>query len=196
MRILLVPLLWLALALPASADKLSLSAISSYLNTLRTAEAEFTQINDDGTISTGRILIKRPGRIRFEYNPPEKSLVLASSNAVYVIDLKSNQPPATYPLGRTPLSIILADNVNLGRAKMVTGHKYDGKATTVVAQDPEHPEYGNIELKFTGPKPQLRQWIINSEGSRTTVILGDLKTGGAIKNSVFRVDPYLPKNDR
>ncbi|HCI99679.1 MAG TPA: cell envelope biogenesis protein LolA, partial [Sulfitobacter sp.] len=58
-----------------------------------------------------------------------------------------NQPAETYPLSKTPLSIILAANVNLGQAKMVTGHNYDGTATTVRAQDPAHPEYGNIELK-------------------------------------------------
>ena len=51
----------------------SLNAISKYLNGMKTATGEFTQINDDGTISTGQIYIKRPGRVRFEYNPPEKT---------------------------------------------------------------------------------------------------------------------------
>ena len=97
----------IVLALPASAEKLSLNAISKYLNGLKTAQGEFTQINDDGTISTGQILIKRPGKMRFEYNPPESTLVVAGANTVVVVDKKSNQPPETYPLPRTPLSIIL-----------------------------------------------------------------------------------------
>ena len=60
----------------ASAQQLSLGQVSQYLNQLQTAQGGFTQINADGTLSTGTIYISRPGRIRFEYNPPEKSLVI------------------------------------------------------------------------------------------------------------------------
>ena len=184
----LAPVLAVALAAPASAEKLSLGAISNYLNSLKTAKGAFTQINDDGTISTGTIYIKRPGKIRFEYNPPEQTLVLASSNTVAIFDPKTNQGPETYPLGKTPLSIILARNVNLGQANMVTGHSYDGTATTVTAQDPNHPEYGNIQLKFTGQPTELRQWIINGDdGSTTTVVLGALEKGGSIPNRLFDI---------
>nr|WP_232222888.1 outer membrane lipoprotein carrier protein LolA [Sulfitobacter guttiformis] len=170
------------------ADKLPLGNISSYLNAMTTAQGAFTQINGDGTISTGTIYIKRPGRVRFEYNTPDTGLVIAGSNTVVVYDKKSNQAPETYPLSRTPLSIILAQNVDLGQAQMVTGHTYDGTATTVTAQDPENPQFGNIQMKFTGPTPELRQWIINDgNGSQTTVVLGELKTGGNLANSLFDV---------
>ncbi|UWR26140.1 outer membrane lipoprotein carrier protein LolA [Sulfitobacter sp. S223] len=189
MRFLKTITLGAVLALAATgawADKLPLGSISNYLNGLTTAKGEFTQINGDGTISTGTIYIKRPGRVRFEYNAPDTGLVIAGSNTVVIYDTKSNQPPETYPLSRTPLSIILARNVNLGQAKMVTGHAYDGKATTVTAQDPENPQYGNIQMKFTGPTPELRQWIINDgNGSQTTVILGALTKGGSLPNSLF-----------
>lgn len=170
------------------ADRLPLSAISGYLNDLKTAKGEFTQINQDGTISTGTIYIKRPGRVRFEYDAPESGLVVAGSNTVVVVDTKSNQPPETYPLSRTPLSIILAQDVDLDRARMVTGHSFDGTATTVTAQDPENPDYGNIQMKFTGPQPELRQWVINDgNGGQTTVVLGDLQTGGSLPNRLFDV---------
>jgi outer membrane lipoprotein-sorting protein len=172
----------------ASAQKLPLADISTYLNGLVTAKGEFTQINDDGSISSGTIYIKRPGRVRFEYNAPETALVVAGSNTVVIYDKKSNQPAETYPLSKTPLSIILARQVNLGAAKMVTGHKYDGTATIVTAQDPAHPEYGNIQMKFTSNPVELRQWVINDgNGSQTTVVLGDLQTGGNLPNSLFDV---------
>jgi outer membrane lipoprotein-sorting protein len=175
-------------ATSAMADKLPLGNISSYLNAMTTAEGEFTQINGDGTISTGTIYIKRPGRVRFEYNAPDTGLVIAGSNTVVIYDTKSNQPPETYPLARTPLSIILAREVNLSQARMVTGHSFDGTATTVTAQDPDNPEYGNIQMKFTGPDPELRQWIINDgNGGQTTVVLGALKTGGTLPNTLFNV---------
>jgi outer membrane lipoprotein-sorting protein len=177
-----------AAPLAALAQKLPLGDISAYLNELQTARGEFTQINDDGSISTGTIYIKRPGKVRFEYNPPEEALVVAGSNTVVIYDNKSNQPPETYPLSRTPLSIILARQVDLGRANMVTGHSYDGTATIVTAQDPENPQYGNIQLKFTANPVELRQWVINDgNGSQTTVVLGDLARGGNLPNSLFDV---------
>jgi len=171
----------------ASADKIPLNDISKYLNALKTASGDFTQINDDGTISAGKIYIKRPGRMRFEY---EDAVVLANNGAVVIIDKKSNQPPETYPLKRTPLSIILARNVNLDQAEMVVGHDFDGTATVVKAQDPKNPEYGNIELKFTSNPVELRQWVVNdANGGRSTVILGALTKGGRIANRLFAVDP-------
>src|SRR6056297_475152 len=175
-----------SLALPAQAQQLSLKQISDYLNSFSTATGEFTQINDDGTISTGKIFIKRPGRVRFEYDPPERTLVIADGDSVGIVDPKSNTDPEAYPLHRTPLKIILARNVDLTRERMVTGHASDGKTTTIRAQDPKNPEYGNIELVFTANPVELRQWVINDDtGGRTTVVLGDLETGVRLANKQF-----------
>ncbi len=182
------------LAMPAAAEKLSLSAISNYLNGLQTATADFTQINGDGTLSTGQVFIKRPGRIRFEYNPPEKSLVMAGGGQVAVFDPKSNTGPDRFPLNQTPLKIILERNVNLNRAKMVTGHSSDGTTTTVRAQDPENPEYGHIDLVFTSNPVELRQWVVTDNGgSQTTVILGELSKGGRIGDIKFNISNEMKK---
>lgn len=191
MRGIAVFVVGLMLAGQVWAEKLSLSEISGYLNGLRTAEGAFTQINGDGTISTGQILIKRPGRMRFEYNAPDSTVVVAGANAVAIVDSKSNTPPEIYPLNRTPLSLILARNVDLGRAQMVVGHEFDGTATKVRAQDPEHPEYGYIEMLFTAEPVELRQWVIHDgNGSATTVILGDLARGGTLPNRLFDTSRY------
>ena len=177
-----------ALAMPAAAEKISLGDLSRYLNSLTTVQVEFTQINSDGSISTGQLFIQRPGRMRFEYNPPDNNLVLASGGQVAIFDAKSNQPPEQYPLSRTPLSIILARNVDLNRAKMVVGHMVDGNATRVRAQDPEHPEYGSIEMVFTSNPTELRQWIIRDDsGAETTVILGEMKKGVKLGSSLFSI---------
>lgn len=185
---LLAPTLIFALALPAAAEKISLSALSTYLNGLTTAEAEFTQINADGSITTGKLFIKRPGRVRFEYAAPDKSLVMAGGGQVAIFDAKSNQPPEQYPLKRTPLNLILAETVDLGRAKMVVGHGEDGNTTRVKAQDPEHPEYGTIEMVFTAGPTELRQWVITDDaGGQTTVILGEMLKGGSFPPSMFNI---------
>lgn len=179
-----------ALILTASsavaAEKLSLSAISKYLNGMKTAQSPFTQINDDGSLDTGTLYIHRPGRMRFEYAAPNNAVVLAGAGSVIIHDPKSNQPPETYPLKRTPLSIILAKKVDLGRANMVVGHGFDGTSTIVTAQDPENPEYGKIEMMFTGNPIELRKWVIHDgAGSKTTVILGALKTGVRLSPNLF-----------
>jgi outer membrane lipoprotein-sorting protein len=184
---LLAPLI-LLLPLPAAAEKIPLPALSDYLNSLTTVEADFTQINSDGSISTGKIFIKRPGRVRFEYAPPDRSLVIAGGQQVAIFDAKSNQPPEQYPLKRTPLNLILAENIDLGRAKMVMGHDSDGTSTRVRAQDPEHPEYGSIELVFTGDPVELRQWVITDDlGAQTTVVLGAMTKGASLGSRLFDI---------
>lgn len=186
-RLLLAAALWTA-ALPAAAQQLSLAEISAYLNSLQTAQGGFTQINPDGTISTGTIYIKRPGRMRFEYAPPDSSMVIAGGGQVAVFDPRSNTGPERYPLNQTPLSILLERNVDLSRRNMVTGLSSDGVTTTVTAQDPEHPEYGSIQLVFTADPVELRQWIVTDDtGGRTTVILNDLVVGGAIGDRMFNI---------
>jgi len=172
----------------ASAQQLSLTEVSNYLNRMQTAQGGFTQINGDGTLSTGQIFIKRPGRIRFEYNPPDNSLVMAGGGQVAIFDPRSNQTAERYPLNQTPLKIILERNVDLGRARMVTGHTSDGTTTTVTAQDPDNPQYGNIQMVFTANPIELRQWIVTDDvGDTTTVILNDLVQGGGIGDIKFNI---------
>jgi len=174
-------------ALPAAAEKIPLSELSRYLNSLKTAVADFSQVNGDGTISSGKLYIHRPNRVRFEY-AKDRTLVLASAGQVAVFDGKSNQPHQEYPLSRTPLSIILADNVNLGKSGMVTGYAERKNTTVVTAQDPAHPEYGNIQLIFTASPTELRQWVVTDDaGKKTTVILGEMTKGVSIPPSTFSI---------
>jgi len=186
----IAPLLAAALpAVPAVAEPIPLAEISRYFNALTTAQGPFTQVNADGSVSTGRIFIHRPGRVRFEYDPPEQNLVLAGGGQVAIFDARSNQGPTTYPLRRTPLNLILARQVNLDADRMVVAHYAEGATTSVVAQDPEHPEYGNIRLVLTAEPTELRQWVITDDmGRQTTVVLGALETGAEIRPSMFSVD--------
>lgn len=178
----------------ASAQQLSLPQISDYLNQLQTAQGGFTQINDDGTLSTGQIYIKRPGRIRFEYNPPQESLVMASGGQLAIFDPRANTGPDRYPLSQTPLNVILQRNVDLTAARMVTGTVSDGTTTTVTVQDPANPQYGNIQLVFTANPVELRQWIITDDlGNQTTMVLNDLTTGAAIGDIMFNITAEMRK---
>lgn len=177
-----------SLAPAAQAQQLSLAEVSRYLNQLQTATGGFTQINADGTISIGTIFIKRPGRVRFEYAPPDNSLVVSGGGQVAIFDPRSNVAPERFPLSQTPLSIILAANVDLTRTSMVTGHTSDGTTTTITAQDPDRPEIGSIQMVYTANPTELRQWIVTDDtGTQTTVILNDLESGGAIRDILFNI---------
>lgn len=186
----LAPVLALAMAIPAFAERISLNEISRYLNSLTTVTSEFTQVNPDGTISTGTVYIQRPGRVRFEYNN-DRTLVLASGGNVAVFDGKSNSGPHQYPLSQTPLSIILDANINLSRPNMVTAHTEQNNATIVTAQDPQRPQNGNIQMVFSSPT-ELRQWIVTDDtGAKTTVILGEMQKGGSIPASRFSIQAAM-----
>jgi len=188
LHLILAPALWAATVLPGWAEKIPLSEISAYLNSLTTAQGEFTQINADGSISSGMLYIKRPGRVRFEYAAPDDSLVMAGGGQVAIFDAKSNQPPEQYPLKRTPLNLILERKVDLARAAMVVGHSSSGPDTTVIAQDPEHPEYGTIALIFSNDPVQLKEWVITGEdGSQTTVLLGEMTYGVDLSPRLFSI---------
>ena len=175
-----------ALALPAAAQ-ISVSEIGRYLNSFRSAKAAFTQVNPDGTISTGDLSLQRPGRARFDYDAPNKSLVIAGGGQVAVFDPVSNTPPEQYPLSQTPLSLILAQTVNLNSG-MVVRHGGDATQTSITLQDPKNPQYGNIQLVFTPSPTTLRQWVITDDtGSQTTVILGDMQAGASVSSGLFNI---------
>lgn len=179
----------LCLGLSAQAAEVPLDKLSTYINSLTSAEARFVQTNADGSTAKGRIILQRPGRARFEYDPPDKNLVLASGQMVAIFDAKSNQPPEQYPLARTPLNLILAPQVNLSAAKMVIDHGEFQGATHVLAQDPKHPDYGTIELIFSEDPVALTEWIITDDiGNQTSVMLEPLKTGGTYPASLFSID--------
>ena len=180
----------------ATAQQLSLSQISGYLNQLQTAQGGFTQINSDGTLFTGQIYIKRPGRIRFEYNPPSESMVMASGGQLAVFDTRSNTGPERFPLNQTPLNIILAPDVDLERERMVTNVTSDGTTTTVTAQDPDFPQYGSLQMVFTANPIELRQWVVTDDlGTETTVILNDLIAGGSLGDLLFNIRAETRKRE-
>lgn len=183
-----LPLVLAAIGGRAFAQEITLAEVSSYFNALRTGEGSFTQVNADGSVSTGTIYIKRPGRIRFEYDPPEQALVIAGGGSLAIFDPRSNTSPERYPLSQTPLSLILSRNVDLENAEMVTAFASDAELAELTAQDPDHPEYGSIRMIFTANPIALRQWVItDNTGSETTIYLDDMIEGERISDVLFNI---------
>ena len=174
--------------IPARAQ-VPLERLSSYFNGIRTLEASFTQTNADGTTSTGTLFMRRPGRARFEYDPPDRSLVMAGGGQVAIFDGRSNaSAPEQYPLKRTPLYVILERNVDLDRRDMVVDHFGDAKTTTLVAQDPDAPENGRVDLIFQNDPLTLSGWVVtDGSGNRTQVQLREIRLGGSLSARLFNI---------
>jgi outer membrane lipoprotein-sorting protein len=186
--------LMLLIAAPASAEKLSLDALSSYFNLMTTAEAAFIQNSDDGNQSSGRMYIKRPGRIRFEYYPPNLALVVVGGGQVAVFDPKANSEPTRFPLNQTPLSLVLERTVDFARRDMVVAHTSNGPRTLITLQDPDRPEYGFIQLIFTDNPVQLHQWIVDdNSGSKTQIGVGDWIQGNKVPSILFNIQSEMQK---
>ena len=189
-----IVLLGIGLSANAAWAKLSLADISAYVNDIKNAQSNFTQINNNGSQTTGKIFIKRPGKMRFEYNPPNKALVLASSGRLSVHDGRSNTRPKIYPLKKTPINLILERTVDFSKDGWVIAHEEKGAFTHITLRDPKRPELGQAELIFSNSPVALRQWVITDRSNRrTTLLLEDLQKTGNLPNKLFRID--LPQTN-
>ena len=155
---------------PVRAEKISLSNLFSYLESIKKVSGNFTQFNNDKTISTGRIFLFRPGRMRMEYKTPDNSLVIVGGSQIAVFDSKSNTHPKVFPLRKTPLKILLEKKINLKAQGIVIRHEKVENSTVVVLQDPMLSSYGSLKLVFTDHPVTLRQWVITNEMNDQTVL--------------------------
>lgn len=188
MKLFVLTLLFALTAGLAQAKPASLDALSAYLTGLDTVKTRFVQTNADGSKSRGTLFIKRPGRARFEYDDLE-ALVVAGGGQVAIFDSLKNASSDIFPLRRTPLNLILARNVNLRKAKMVTAHgEFPGGQTVLDAQDPKNPEYGTIRLFFDRDPLALAGWVITSEtGEKTRVDFERFQPAGNLSTRMFNI---------
>jgi outer membrane lipoprotein-sorting protein len=185
------------IAAPVSAEKLSLEELSAYLNGVTTAVSGFTQVNGNGSVSAGRMFLKRPGRIRLEYDPPNLGLVVVGGGQVAIFDPKSDSEPFRFPLNQTPLNIILQNNVDFKKQDMVREHFADGPTTVLTLQDPTHSDYGFIKLIFTKDPVRLRQWIVdNNSGNNSTVIVENWIEDQQVPDVLFNIQAEIKKRSR
>lgn len=192
--ILAVSLVLSALSSSAMAEPISTDRLEAYIEGIDAVSADFTQINQDGSIDTGSLLIDRPGRMRFDYDAPNESLVLASGGSLAIFDAKSNGKPERYPLSKTPLGIILNRDVSLTQSRLIAGQGFSSGITEITARDPKRPEAGAMKLSFSGNPIALRSWVIVNElGEATTVILDDLKPVSGISSRTFLIRSEMSK---
>ena len=158
---------------PSLAERISLNKISDYINGLTTLQADFEQINSDGSIDTGKLYIRRPGRMRLEYTAPNNALVIAGAGSVAIFDDKSKNGPTLFPLKKTPLNLLLKKNVDLSKNEMITEHTANNENTFIVAKDPKRKSQGSIKMMFSNSPVSLQGWTITNQSNQKTKIILD-----------------------
>ena len=175
-------------------EKISLNRLSQYLILNNKLSAEFTQINDDKTISTGKVFILRPGRMRIEYETPDNSLIIVGGSRITIFDSRSNTYPREYSLNKTPLKLLLKKEVNLVESKSIISHTKNGEFTEVILQDPKSPTLGQLMLKFTDSPISLKQWVItNSTGELTILDFKNFHNSHDLTNEMFNASMELDR---
>ena len=158
---------------PSLAEKISLNKISDYINELTSLQADFEQVNSDGSIDTGKLYIRRPGRMRLEYTAPNNALVIAGAGSVAIFDDKSKNGPTLFPLKKTPLNLLLKKNVDLSKNEMITEHTANNENTFIVAKDPKRKSQGSIKMMFSNSPVSLQGWTITNQSNQKTKIILD-----------------------
>ncbi len=175
---------------PGPADAADLARIQAYLNGIKTLHARFLQIAPGGQTSEGEVWLERPGRMRFQYDPPSPLLLVAGHGLVVFHDAQLNQT-SNIPLGSTPLGLLLQDNIQLSGDVTVTGIARAPGQIQLTLLRTAQPADGSLTLIFGDQPLMLRSWrVVDAQHQETRVSLFRAKLGGEFDQSLFTfIDP-------
>ena len=163
--------------------------VSTYLSNVRNLSGNFVQVGPDGKKSEGDFYLQKPGRVRFDYNPPSPIELIADGQSVVVRDRKLATQDL-YPLSQTPLRFLLADRIDLLRDTNLIGVYADDVFVTVVIEERQIiAGTHRVMLMFGAQDFQLRQWTVTDpQGYDTTVAVYNLDTTKRPDPMLFRID--------
>lgn len=174
-------------------DTADLQRVSAYLNSLQSVQGGFVQLAADGRSARGTFYLKKPGRIRFEYDKPNPTLIVADGTTVAVenSDLHTTN---RYPIGNTPLRLLLT-NVDLANDPHVVSVQHQPGVLQVTAEEKNGPASGRVTMNFadTGNTLQLSYWdVVDAKGQHTTVSVSGLHTVGELPPQLFAIQDLSP----
>lgn len=177
---------------PTARDQADIARIEAYLTGLRSLKARFLQVAPDGAISGGSAWVVRPGRLRFEYDPPSPFLLVAGQTGLIFHDSSLRQT-SHIPLSRTPLGILLAERASLSGEMTVTGlERLPGQIDLRLTRTGAEGD-GSLILTFVDNPLTLRQWrVIDAQRKETRVTLSNLEIGGNFDPKLFEFKGDAP----
>ena len=163
--------------------------VSAYLSSVRQLQGKFVQVGPDGSKSEGEFFLQKPGKVRFDYNPPSPIELIADGQSVVVRDRKLATQDL-YPLSQTPLRFLLADRIDLLRDTNLVGVYADDVFVTVVIEERQIlAGTHKVMLMFGAQDYQLRQWTVTDpQGYDTTVAVYNLDSRVQPDPNLFRID--------
>ena len=166
-------------------DRRDIASAEAWLNDLRSLKARFLQIAQNGAAVEGTAWIMRPGRMRFEYDPPEPLLLVASHGQFFYFD-KALKQATTLPLSATPLGILLRDNLRLSGEITVSRVERSGGLLRITLFRTGQAAEGRLTLVFGGDPVELKQWaVVDAQGQETRVSLFQTEYGGRFPSLLF-----------
>jgi len=152
----------------------AIEQIESYLNSIQSLQGRFVQSTSRGSRAEGTFAMVRPGRIRFDYDPPEPTLLVADGMNFVIYD-RELERATMVPLSRTPLWLLLRERIDLEDGLDILEVHEDEEYLAVLLRQTDAPEEGTIELVFSRDPLELRLWeVVDAQGVRTQVGLRDL----------------------
>ena len=169
----------------ATARAEDVAHIERYLNGLRSLRANFVQVNPDGGMATGKLFYERPDKMRLDYDPPSKLLIIANGWDLVYQDRKLKQVSHLFT-SKTPLGFLLTKHIKLSGDVTVTDVERRGGELRVTLVQTEEPKQGAIILAFAEQPFELRRWtVIDPQGAATNVLLDQLETDVALDDELF-----------
>jgi outer membrane lipoprotein-sorting protein len=184
-----------ALRDPVAARSEDVAQIESYLNGLRSLRANFVQINPDGGTATGKLYYERPDKMRLDYDPPSRLLIIANGWKLVYQDRRLKQVSQLFT-SSTPLGFLLEDEIRLDGDVTLTDLERRGGELRVTLVQTDEPNQGSITLAFAEQPFELRRWtVIDPQGYATHVVLERLETDVRLDKElfVFRNPDFYPE---
>ncbi len=177
-------------------DRADVARIEGYLNGIRTLHSRFRQTAPNGGTSGGQAWLERPGRLRFEYDPPSPFLLVGGHGLLVFHDSQLKQT-SNIPLGSTPLGLLLQDNLRLSGDITVTGLTRAPGQLQVRLLRTKSPADGTLTLVFADAPLALRQWsVVDAQRQETRITLYNIELGGTFNQKLFEfVDPRFFQNN-
>jgi outer membrane lipoprotein-sorting protein len=162
--------------------------VEKYFNSIRTLQARFVQSNPNGTVVQGTLYLRRPGRMRFEYDAPSQLKIVADGSQVTMWD-PANRDFGQWPIGWTAASFLVKEPLQLsGDLTVESAQRQDGQLALTLAQT-RKPQEGKVIVRVSENPMQLRGWtILDNRGNKVNVTLNDVRIGMQLADSLFKYD--------
>jgi len=162
--------------------------VEKYFNSIKTLQARFVQTNPNGQIVQGTLYIRRPGRLRFEYDAPSQLKVVADGTQVTMWDPQTRDF-GQWPIGWTAASFLVKEPFQLsGDLTVQSQSRNNGELELTIVQT-RKPQEGKVIVRLAENPMSLRGWtIIDNRGNRVSVSLNDVRTGQQLADSLFKYD--------